>query len=98
MSKESSHWVLWLRAARRAAAGAGALILGLALASCRERELSPMELQGLKRKTLEERRETLTEDEKIRIGTIQAREESEFNRAVERIIAERKAKGSPKKA
>ena len=56
-----------------------------------QRDLSGLELQQLKIETLKENEGELTETEELRIRSIQARTESDYNESVERVIAERRA-------
>src|SRR5262245_45086898 len=70
-------------------------VLALALASfvpgCKDHQLSGKELQNRKVETLRQSDGKLTSEEEYQIRTIQARTDSEYDRAVSRILATRKA-------
>jgi len=75
--------------------GGGCLVLALALAAsvpaCRDHQLSGKELQSRKVETLRQNDGKLTAEEEFQIRTIHARTDSEYDRAVSRILATRKA-------
>jgi len=80
----------WVRG-RRCCRILALALAGFLLPGCRDHQLSGKELQSRKVETLRQNDGKLTAEEEYQIRTIQARTDSEYDRAVSRILETRKA-------
>ncbi len=68
------------------------LVLTCALSACKEHQLSGSDLQALKRGTLQAQEGKISDQQKFRIGTIQAHTRADYDREVNRILSDSREK------